>query len=474
MFKYTYKNLPSFLYSDTNLNKVKNPELIIFNDKLANELELDSSFFKSIDGIKVLSGSESLLNETVISQAYCGHQFGYLNKLGDGRALLLGEITTLNNKIFDIHLKGSGRTKYSRGGDGRATLSSMLREYIMSEAMFALGVPTTRSLSVISTGEKVFRDAVNDGAVLARIASSHIRVGTFEYAYVYGKDEDIRKLADYAINRHYPHLNNEHSKYSLFLKEVCKRQAQTIAKWQSIGFIHGVMNTDNVLISGETIDYGPCAFMNTYNPETVYSSIDKNGRYAFKNQPFIGAWNLARFSETLLSLLDVNREKSMSIAKDSIEYYYECYKEEWLSLMTKKIGIFSYVADDEVLVLELLRIMNDNKLDYTNTFRQLTLEPMSLLSVDGFEQWHSKWKSRKEIENKTDIDNQSLMKKYNCNVIPRNNQIEKVLKEAVDNGDYSSFNELLNVLRRPFDYDADVNEYVNSEDDINYRTYCNT
>ncbi len=474
MFEYSYKNLPSLMYSEIDLKPAKNPKLILYNEELSNELKLDSNFFKNMEGLSILSGSKKLLNGKVIAQAYCGHQFGHLSLLGDGRALLLAEVVTPRNKRYDLHLKGSGKTPYSRGGDGLGTLSAMLREYIMSYAMYHLGVSTTRILSVITTGEKVIRDKVANGAVLSRVAFSHIRIGTFEYANIYGTKDELRQLADYTIKRHYPDLLYKDNKYELFIREVCKRQAITIAKWQSIGFIHGVMNTDNVLISGETIDYGPCAFMNTYDPDTVFSSIDRNGRYSYKNQPIIGAWNLARFAETLLTILDEDESIAVGIANKAIEYYNDCYKKEWLNLMSKKIGIFNVEESDEDLIQELLQIMYNNKLDYTNTFRDLIIDPDKHKSIISFKNWMIKWEDRLRKEKKSEIEVKDLMMKHSCNVIPRNHLVEKALDEATNNGNYRLFNELLDITTNPYEYDKDVSKYINSVDDIMYKTYCNT
>ncbi len=474
MFEYSYKKLPSLMYKEIMLNSVKNPKLLLYNEDLSNKLELDLNYFTSTEGLMVISGNKTLLNEEVIAQAYCGHQFGYLSLLGDGRALLLAEVVTSKNERFDLHLKGSGKTPFSRGGDGRATLSAMLREYIMSEAMHSLGVSTTRSLAVVTTGEKVVREYEFEGAILTRVASSHIRIGTFEYVNIYGSKEDVKQLANYIINRHYSNLNNKDNKYELFLKEVCNKQAKTIAKWQSIGFIHGVMNTDNILVTGETIDYGPCAFMNIYDPDTVFSSIDRHGRYSYKNQPLIGAWNLARFAETLVTLLDIDESLAIKKANSAIEYYNECYKKEWLYLMTKKLGIANEKESDEALVDELLQIMFENKLDYTNTFRQLIIEPEKYLRIESFKKWFSKWVNRLNQENMSKREVKSLMMLHNCNVIPRNHLVENALEDAIKNDDLGLFNELLKITKRPYDYDRDVTKYISAVEDNSYRTYCNT
>ncbi len=474
MYQYTYKKLPSVMYSEIELNPVDNPEMVLYNECLSDELGLDLSYFKSNDGINVLSGNKPLMNEGVIAQAYCGHQYGYLSKLGDGRALLLGEVVISENDRFDLHLKGSGRTPYSREGDGRGTLSAMLREYIMSEALHALGVSTTRALSVIKSGEKVYRESIVDGAILTRVASSHIRVGTFEYANIYGGIDVVRELADYTIDRHFPYLNDNNDKYKLFLRDVCERQAMTIAKWQSIGFIHGVMNTDNILISGETIDYGPCAFMNTYNPDTVFSSIDRHGRYSYTNQPLIGAWNLARFAETLIALLDDDEDKAISIANETIDHYNIFYKNEWLKLMARKIGINNEREMDESLINDLLQIMLENELDFTNTFRQLTKDPLELLWATGFNEWYIKWKERLKFEKTNEEEIVNLMKQYNCNIIPRNHLVEAALKDAAEKGNYEALNQLLEVVKNPYNYQDELTKYTLPKEDSNYKTYCNT
>jgi len=308
------------MFSERQPTPVKAPELVVLNEELCQRLGLNNIYLTAAD----LSGN-SLNEARSFAQAYAGHQFGHFTILGDGRAIILGEHLTPDNQLFDIQLKGSGRTRYSRSGDGRATLSSMLREYIISESMYALGIPTTRSLSVIKTGESVIREKNNKGAILTRIAKSHIRVGTFQFAAI-GDINQVKSLADYTINRLYPTLENREDKYLSFLYQVIEEQASLIAKWQSVGFIHGVMNTDNMSIAGETIDYGPCAFMDNYNEATVYSAIDQNGRYAYKNQPVIGQWNLARFAETLLPLLHEDENEALRIANLAIDSYTSTYE----------------------------------------------------------------------------------------------------------------------------------------------------
>ncbi|HEU4965779.1 MAG TPA: YdiU family protein, partial [Bacilli bacterium] len=317
----SYARLPEVFFSVISPNPVYAPKLIVLNQPLASSLGLDAQALQSEEAVAVLAGTQVPEGSVPLAQAYAGHQFGHFTKLGDGRALLVGEQITPSGERFDIQLKGSGRTPYSRGGDGRAALGPMLREYIISEAMHGLGIPTTRSLAVVTTGEPIYRETKLPGAILTRVAASHLRVGTFQYAAQWGTVEDLRALADYAIQRHYPEADKAENRYLALLQEVIKRQAALVAKWQQVGFIHGVMNTDNMTIGGETIDYGPCAFMNTYDPKTVFSSIDVQGRYAYGNQPYIAGWNLARFAETLIPLFDDDQEKAVQIVQDAISAY---------------------------------------------------------------------------------------------------------------------------------------------------------
>lgn len=380
-FDNSYVHLPEGFFSKQDPTDVKNPKLVVLNKSLAESLGLDIDYLKNDDGVAVLAGNRTPNEAYPISQAYAGHQFGHFTILGDGRAILIGEHIDKKRERFDIQLKGSGRTPYSRGGDGRAALGPMLREYIISEAMHGLNIPTTRSLAVVTTGEGVFREAKLPGAILTRVSSSHIRVGTFQYAAKYLGEEDLQLLADYTILRHYPDIISDDDRYLSFLKEVINRQAKLIAKWQLVGFIHGVMNTDNMLISGETIDYGPCAFMDAYDPETVFSSIDIHGRYAYKNQPVFASWNLARFAETLISLLDENEEIALEMANEALSNFNVLYKKYWLDGMRRKIGLFNEKPEDESLINELLGIMEKYKADYTNTFRSLTLDDLENMDI---------------------------------------------------------------------------------------------
>ena len=377
----TYCELPNIFYSKEIPEKILNPKLVEFNKELAEDLGLDLKFLNSDEGIQYLVGNKLLEGSTPIAQAYAGHQFGHFTMLGDGRAILLGEFISRNGQRFDIQLKGAGKTKYSRGGDGKAALGPMLREYIISEGMYGLKIPTTRSLAVISTGENVIREEILEGALLVRIAKSHIRVGTFQFARNFGDVEDLKKLADYTLNRHFKKDSYEGNSYLYLLKEVINNQAKLISKWQLVGFIHGVMNTDNMTISGETIDYGPCAFMDSYDINTVFSSIDINGRYAYGNQPKIGVWNLTRFAESLLPLLDDDIDNAIKIAEEALSNYGKLYNEYYFNGMRAKLGLFNKEEEDENLILSLLTIMNKFKADYTSTFLNLTLGNLEEMSI---------------------------------------------------------------------------------------------
>lgn len=475
----SYIKLPKNMFSYQLPSEVPAPKLVAFNKTLCQELGLDENFLQSTDGIKILSGNGILEGTTPISQAYAGHQFGHFTMLGDGRAVLLGEILSNNKEIFDIQLKGSGITPYSRGGDGKATLGPMLREYIISEGMKGLGIPTTRSLAVISTGEEILREKILAGAILTRIAKSHIRVGTFQYAAAYGSVNDIKSLADYTLDRHFKNNLHEENKYLYLLNEVIKGQAKLISKWQLVGFIHGVMNTDNMSICGESIDYGPCAFMDIYNPNTVFSSIDTNGRYAYENQPKIGAWNLARFAETLLPLLHNNIDEAIKIAEKSLSNYSNLYNEYWNNGMRAKLGIFTNEKDDLELFKSLLNIMKKYKADYTNTFRDLTLSNLAdsdMYNSEDFNQWYTNWQNRLNRQQKSKEESVKLMKENNPTVIPRNHRVEEALSAAINHNDYGVMQKLLNVLKDPYDYTNINMEYsiLPESTKCPYKTFCGT
>lgn len=476
-FNNSYIRLPEAFYAKTDPEVAPSPELVIFNHPLAESLGLDAESLQSERGVDVLAGNRIPEGAAPIAQAYAGHQFGHFTMLGDGRAVLLGEQITPEGKRVDIQLKGSGRTPFSRGGDGRAGLGPMLREFIISEAMHALGIPTTRSLAVVVTGAPVYREETLEGAVLTRVAASHIRVGTFQYAAARQVVEDLRTLADYTIERHYPEVAKEPNPYVALLQRVMEKQASLLAKWQLVGFIHGVMNTDNMAISGETIDYGPCAFMDTYDPATVFSSIDREGRYAYGNQPGIAEWNLARFAETLLPLLDEDSEKAIEIATKTLSGFAKMYHDHWLAGMRNKLGLFNEEQQDAQLVKDLLKVMKDNQADYTNTFRSLTMDDLNALPMcktPEFIEWHASWIARLERQPESDSAVKQLMRENNPSVIPRNHRVEEALDAAIK-GDFSVMEKLLDALENPYAYTAEQEKYVPpSESTTPYRTFCGT
>lgn len=475
----SYARLPKSFFTIITPNAVHSPELIKFNDSLATSLGLNIDELKSKDGVAELAGNSIPKGSIPLAQAYAGHQFGNFNMLGDGRALLIGEQITPSGERFDIQLKGSGPTPYSRRGDGRAALGPMLREYIISEAMHALGIPTTRSLAVVTTGESIIRETELPGAILTRVAASHLRVGTFQYAANFGGIEDVRTLADYTIERHYPHIADDENRYLSLLQEVIKRQADLIAKWQLVGFIHGVMNTDNMTISGETIDYGPCAFMDEYDPATVFSSIDQQGRYAYGNQPYMAGWNLARLAETLLPLFHDDQEQAIKMAQDAIAEFNKLYHENWYAGMRAKLGIFNEEKEDETLIEDFLNLMQKHHADYTNTFRALTfdkLEDTDLFNSDEFVEWNERWQARLGRQEESKESSQQLMRDSNPAAIPRNHRVEEALDAAVERGDYGVMEKLLEVLSSPFEQPSEQAHYcsVPAGSDGSYRTFCGT
>ena len=475
----SYTRLPDIFFTRFKPTPVSSPKLIILNHPLATALGLNLKKLQSDDGLAVFAGNQVPAGALPLAQAYAGHQFGHFTILGDGRALLISEQITPLGERFDIQLKGSGKTPYSRGGDGRAALGPMLREYIISEAMDALGIPTTRSLAVVSTGEAVIREEVLPGAILTRVAASHLRVGTFQYALKRGNIDQLRALADYTLQRHFPSVDTDGNKYLSLLKEVINRQALLIAKWQLVGFIHGVMNTDNMAISGETIDYGPCAFMDTYDPATVFSSIDTYGRYAYGNQPKIAAWNLARFAETLLPLLHDNQEQAVKMAEDAISEFPGLYRHNWLAGMRAKLGIYNEEPEDEKLIEDLLHMMKEYLADYTNTFRAITFQKFpetALFNSRSFAKWQEQWKARLGRQQESEDSYHQLMKSSNPAVIPRNHRVEEALDAAVKEGDYSVMERLLDVLSRPYLHSLEQDDFFTlpSQSTCAYRTFCGT
>ncbi|MFP7288132.1 YdiU family protein [Shouchella clausii] len=477
-FDNSYVRLPQFFYSRVQPEVPQNPRLVILNSVLAVSLGLDAGQLRSGPEAGVFAGQGVPEGAEPLAQAYAGHQFGHFTRLGDGRAILLGEQITPSGERLDIQLKGSGRTPYSRQGDGKAAIGPMLREYIISEAMHALGIPTSRSLAVALTGQPVIRETHLPGAVLTRVAASHLRVGTFQYAAAWGGKEEIKALADYTLHRHYPVAGPVDNRYLFLLNEVIGRQAALIAKWQLAGFIHGVMNTDNMALSGETIDYGPCAFMDTYDPATVFSSIDRQGRYAYGNQPGIAAWNLARFAETLLPLLHEKEEEAVRLAEKAVNGFADRFQQHYLAGMRAKLGLFGEEAEDEALIQELLEMMETHRADYTNTFRALTFGRPELTTLTGtpeYKDWLDKREARMQRQKETDEAAHSMMRSANPAVIPRNHRVEEALA-AAEQEDYEPMDRLLSILSDPYAHNEAQEEFSAPPEpsDCAYRTYCGT
>ncbi len=476
-FDNSYSRLSGSFKENINPIPVKNPEIILLNSELESELNLNLSDIKKKDLSKIFSGNSLPDGSNSIAQAYAGHQFGHFTMLGDGRAVLIGEHISKKNKRYDVQFKGSGKTSFSRGGDGRAALGPMLREYIISEAMHSLGIPTTRSLAVVKTGEEVIRETPLQGAILTRVALSHIRVGTFQYIAARQKKDELETLLNYVIKRHYPNIENSKNKAIDLLKTVLDKQIDLVVNWMRVGFIHGVMNTDNMSISGETIDYGPCAFMDTYDPKTVFSSIDQMGRYAYCNQPIITKWNLSRFAECLIPLIDKDQNKSVELATEIIDSFEKKYEEKWLNMMRDKLGLFGVDEKDKFLILDLLTWMHEKKLDYTNTFCHLMNEEVQKdksYEDANFKIWKKRWKVRLSINNDTTEKYIKLMKSVNPLVIPRNHKVEESL-EAAEKNDLNQINQLLEVLNKPYTKQKDIIKYQSpSLSNKKYQTFCGT
>ncbi|MCF7785280.1 MAG: YdiU family protein [Prosthecobacter sp.] len=474
-FDHSYARLPAMLHEHLEPTPVKEPRMVVFNHALAQSLGLDAAALENQPAI--FAGNQLPDGSSPLAQAYAGHQYGHFTGLGDGRAILLGEQLTPTGERYDVQLKGSGPTPFSRRGDGRAALGPMLREYIISEAMFALGIPTTRSLAVVTTGEKVFRQESLPGAVLTRIAASHIRVGTFEWAAAHGDRVALQALADYTLRRHYPELASAEAPHLALLEAVMERQARLIAQWQCVGFIHGVMNTDNVALSGETIDYGPCAFMDAFDPATVFSSIDRQGRYAYGNQPQIAQWNLARLAEALLPLLHADEKQAVQIANTAIESFKTTFERHWLSGMQAKLGLFTEEADDRALVESLLVWMQEQKADFTNAFRSLSNDGKTMLYDDpAFTTWHAQWQARLKRQPQSADEVQQRMRAHSPAVIPRNHKVEEALSAAVERGDLSVMQRLLEVLAKPYDA-SEVQPDYSAPSGLApgaYQTFCGT
>jgi uncharacterized protein YdiU (UPF0061 family) len=476
-FENTYSRLPDLLFVRVTPATVRQPRVAILNDRLGDELGLDLGTLSPEAAAALFAGQTLPAEALPIAQAYAGHQFGGFTMLGDGRAILLGEHRTPDGRLVDIQFKGSGRTRFSRSGDGLAALGPMLREYIISEAMAALGIPTTRSLAVVTTGEPVYRESIRKGAVLTRVAASHLRVGTFEYAA--RRDEPtLRALADYAIARHYPELAEAPHKYLEFIRATTGRQAALVARWQLVGFVHGVMNTDNVAISGETIDYGPCAFMNAYDPNTVFSSIDHAGRYAYGNQPGIMQWNLARLAETLLPLLDADPEKAVGMAMEVLSEFPVRFEGHWLAGMRQKLGLQTDEAGDVEIIRSLLDWMQKSRADFTNTFRDLSAtEPLpgDRYRDPDFQAWYARWQNRLGRDGLPEASGYALMRTVNPVVIPRNHRVEEALSAAEEHADLSVLHRLLAALSSPYQERTDLAEYQEPPaDECGYQTFCGT
>ncbi|MEN9902692.1 MAG: hypothetical protein RL651_1356 [Pseudomonadota bacterium] len=445
--KLSYTSLPAVFHSNLTPQPVRAPVLKVLNTALAQSLGLDPAALATPDNISLLAGNVFLPNQTAIAQAYAGHQFGGFAILGDGRALLLGELPTPEGQVVDIQLKGSGPTPYARRGDGRAALGPMLREYLISEAMHGLGIPTTRSLAVVATGEPVFRETAQPGAILTRIAASHIRVGTFEFAATQGAEE-LKALADYAIDRHYPQVRDEANPYLAFLKAVIDRQAALIARWMQVGFVHGVMNTDNMSIAGETIDYGPCAFMERYDPSTVFSSIDRQGRYAYGNQPRIAQWNLSRLAEALLPILNEDEATALELAQSAIGDLPGLYQHYWHTALCQKIGITNPDRNAVRLGGELLDLMWEAQADFTNTFHQLTT---GTLNDECYADWLNRWHAIIDAQPGGLSQTQEMMQQANPVIIPRNHLVQEALDTAEEKGSFTRFEQLVAALQNPYD-----------------------
>ncbi len=475
-FDNTYAKLPEIMATKLAPIPVKNPKLIIFNESLAKELGIH--FSKNENELaKLFSGNELPSGSEPLAQAYCGHQFGHFVMLGDGRAIVLGEHITPGKKRFDIQFKGSGKTPYSRMGDGRAALGPMLREYLISEAMHALHIPTTRSLAVVTTGEEILRETKLKGAILTRVAASHIRIGTFQYVAAKKDVKMLSTLVDYTIQRHFPDLLKVTNRSIALLKRVTDLQVKLICDWMRVSFIHGVMNTDNVSIAGETIDFGPCAFMDQYDPKTVFSSIDHYGRYSFGNQPVIIQWNLARFAESLIPLLDSDEEKAIRIGEEHIDSFDNLFANHFHEMMKQKLGLITNETDDKILIEKILSLMLKNQSDYTNTFRYLIngkLPQEKLLNDPEFLEWEKVWKKRIET-NQNKESAMEMMMKTNPAYIPRNHKVEEAI-QYYEKGEDASFKKLLRVLQHPYQEDVDLTDYQkpSSPSEKVYKTFCGT
>jgi uncharacterized protein YdiU (UPF0061 family) len=484
-FDNSYARLPARFHARLSPMPVAAPSLIRLNESLARFLSLDPAFLASPEGVSILAGNAVAAGSEPLAMAYAGHQFGnWSPQLGDGRAILLGEVVGVDGIRRDIQLKGAGRTPFSRMGDGRAALGPVLREYIVGEAMAALGVPTTRALAAVATGEHILRDGVKPGAVLTRVAQSHVRIGTFEFFANRGDSEGVRILADYIIARHYPDAARAPEPYRALLDAVIARTAALIARWMEIGFIHGVMNTDNMSVAGETIDYGPCAFMDSYHPGTVYSSIDHGGRYAFANQPRIAHWNLSRLAGALLPLLAGDQDAAIPTAQAALDAFPDIYQAAFEAGLRRKLGLATQEEGDMALAQDLLERMAIGAADFTLTFRRLADSaagedaPVRALFADpaAFDAWAVKWRARLAREAVAPEDRRAAMRRANPAFIPRNHRIEAVIRAAEDRADFAPLETLVAVLSAPFDDQPQFAEYANppKPDEVVRQTFCGT
>jgi uncharacterized protein YdiU (UPF0061 family) len=487
-FDNSYARLPERFYSRQLPDTVSAPGLIRVNHALASQLGFDPHWLESVNGLEFMAGNYIPDETDPIATAYAGHQFGGWNpQLGDGRAILLGEVIATDGQRYDIQLKGSGRTPYSRGGDGRAPLGPVLREYIVSEAMAVLGVPTSRTLGATTTGEWVFREGRLPGAVLTRVAKSHIRIGTLQFFASRQDNDALKILVDHIIERHYPSAKLAENPVRDMLDQIIARQAGLIAQWQSLGFIHGVMNTDNMLLSGETIDYGPCAFMDHFEAGKVFSSIDHGGRYAYSNQPYIAHWNLSVLTQTLLPLLEDDQDKALATGQAAIDAFPDLYQNAYRSFMSKKLGLGKMLENDEVLVQDLLDLMQEENTDFTLTFRSLSdlVDPLtasgggvsSIFELpESFTPWLQRWQQRLSLDCLDSSQLQSAMYAVNPVYIPRNHLVEEVINAAEQHQDFEPFNSLVDVLAQPFEFDKSQTRYAMppQPEQVVTQTFCGT
>ena len=481
-FANTYTELDDVFFQRTRPVPVQGPQLFLWNSALSEQLMIPNTLGTEPAALaQVFSGNQTIPESAPMATVYAGHQFGnFVPRLGDGRAHLLGEVLDRSGKRWDIQLKGSGPTAFSRGGDGRCAIGPAIRELVMSEAMHALGVPTTRCLAVVTTGETVFREKLRPGAVVTRVASSHMRIGTFEYFAARRDLQSLKTLCDYAISRHDPELEEEENRYVLFLEKVMDRQVQLVVEWMRVGFIHGVMNTDNTTISGETIDYGPCAMMGIYDPETVYSSIDTTGRYAFGNQPRVLHWNLARLAESLLPVINADPDKAAALAEPVVAAFPEKFHNAYVKMLGEKLGFAADKATDENLIFSLLNRLRDRKLDYTVTFDRLTRSLVSEADAsrmkDALGEIYDLWRQRLSRQNADVREIQKSMRQNNPVVIPRNHHMEAVIAECEKTGEAASAEKFLHVLRSPYEALEQTPGYQDppSDNDKDYKTFCGT